>query len=151
MLKQPLVMALGLALSACSPGSFDRLRASLPGVYRMDIHQGNIVTQEMVDQLKPGMNQRQVAFILGTPLIKDPFHDERWDYLYSNEPGGQARMQKRITLVFENDELVGLQGDFRPGDLPSVEPSKEITVNVPKISREKTLWETITGLFGKDS
>jgi len=151
MLKQPLVMALGLALSACSSGSFDRLRASLPGVYRMDIHQGNIVTQEMVDQLKPGMNQRQVAFILGTPLIKDPFNDHRWDYLYSNEPGGQARMQKRITLVFENDELVGLQGDFRPGDLPSVEPSKEVTVNVPKISREKTLWETITGLFRKDS
>ncbi|WP_240342534.1 outer membrane protein assembly factor BamE [Methylococcus sp. EFPC2] len=149
MLKRPLVIAGALVLSACSSASLDRLGDSLPGVYRMDIHQGNIVTQEMVDQLKPGMNQRQVAFILGTPLVKDPFHDERWDYLYSNEPGGKVRMQKRITLVFEKDELASLQGDFKPGDLPSIEPNKEVTVNIPKIEREKTLWETLTGVFTK--
>lgn len=150
MFKRIPAMVCFLALTACSSGSLDRLREALPGVYRMDIHQGNIITQEMVDQLKPGMNQRQVAFIMGTPLVKDPFHDNRWDYLYSNEPGGKPRVQKRITLVFENDELVGLQGDFRPGDLPSVEPSKEVTVIIPKIQREKTLWETLTGLFKKN-
>lgn len=151
MLKCSLVIACALALTACSSGSLDRMSDSLPGVYRMDIHQGNIVTQEMIDQLKPGMNQRQVAFIMGAPLLKDPFHDDRWDYIYSNEPGGKARMQKRITLVFEHDELMGLQGDFKPGDLPSIEPSKEVTVNIPKIARQKTLWETLTSLFGHNN
>jgi outer membrane protein assembly factor BamE len=118
-------------------------------IYRVDVHQGNIVSQEMVDQLKPGMNKRQVSFIMGTALIQDPFHDDRWDYIYSNEPSNEPRMQKRITLVFKNDELAGMQGDFRPGTLPSIEPSKDITVSIPKINREKTLWESITGLFSR--
>lgn len=116
----------------------------------MDLHQGNIVTQEMVDQLRPGMSKRQVSFIMGTPLVLDPFHDERWDYLYSNQPGGAERMQKRITLVFENDALVGMQGDFRPGSLPSVEASKDVAINIPKIQRQKTLWESISSLFRSD-
>lgn len=116
-------------------------------VYTLDIHQGNIVTQEMVDQLKPGMTQRQVAFILGTPLLTDPFHDQRWDYIYSNEPDGQERVQRNLTVLFEQGELVGLQGDLRPGDQPTVDVSKDVTVNIPRIQREKTLWEKIRGLF----
>jgi outer membrane protein assembly factor BamE len=142
-----LVIIGSLFLTGCSWQSFKDL---LPGVYTIDINQGNIVSQEIVDQLRPGMNQRQVAFIMGTPLLLDPFHDNRWDYLYSNEPGGEPRVQKQISLIFENEELVGIQGDFRPGNLPSVEPSKDVTVNIPKISREKSLWEKITGLFGGD-
>jgi outer membrane protein assembly factor BamE len=120
----------------------------LPFVYRLDIHQGNVVSQEMIDQLRPGMTKRQVAFIMGTPLLADPFHDNRWDYIYSNQPGGEPRVEKSISLVFQNDELTGLQGDFRPGNLPSVEMTKDTTVNIPKIEREKTLWQKITGLFG---
>ena len=105
---------LSLFLAGCS---VNKLKDYLPGVYEIDIHQGNIVSQQMVDQLRPGMTKRQVAFIMGSPLVVDPFHDNRWDYVYSNEPGGKPRMQKRITLVFDNDELIGLQGDFRPGNL----------------------------------
>jgi outer membrane protein assembly factor BamE len=104
----------------------------------------------MVDQLRPGMTKRQVAFIMGTPLLTDPFHDRRWDYLYSNEPGGEARMQKQITLVFENDELAGLQGDFRPGNLPSVEAGKDSTLDIPRIQRDRSLWEMLSGLWSKD-
>ena len=138
-------------VSPTLPGcSWESIGQNLPGIYKMDIHQGNIVSQEMVDQLKPGMNKRQVNFIMGTPLLQDAFHDDRWDYLYSNEPGGQARLQKKITLVFEKDELIGLQGDFRPGNLPSIEPSKDVSVTIPKIKREKTLWESITGMFSRD-
>jgi outer membrane protein assembly factor BamE len=121
----------------------------LPG-YRLDIHQGNVVSQEMVDQLRPGMTKRQVAFIMGAPLLTDPFHDDRWDYVYSNQPGGEPRVEKNISLIFENDELVGLQGDFRPGNLPSIEMTRDTTVNIPKIEREKTLWQKITSLFGAD-
>lgn len=117
-------------------------------LYTLDIHQGNIVTQEMVDQLKPGMTQRQVAFILGTPLLNDPFHDNRWDYIYSSEPGGEDRVQRNLTVMFEQSELVAIQGDFRPNDQPVVDVSRDVTVNIPKIQREKTLWEKIKGLFG---
>lgn len=120
----------------------------LPFVYRLDIHQGNVVSQEMVDQLKPGLTKRQVAFIMGAPLVADPFHDDRWDYIYSNQPGGEPRVQKTITLVFNDDELAGLQGDFKPGNLPSIEMVKDQTVDIPKIDREKTLWQKFTGLFG---
>src|SRR3546814_20220346 len=55
---------------------------SFPGVYKVDIQQGNVVTQDMIDQLRPGLTRQQVRFILGNPLITDTFHANRWDYLY---------------------------------------------------------------------
>ncbi len=89
---------------------------SFPGVYKIDIQQGNVVTQDMIDQLKPGMTRRQVRFIMGNPLISDTFHANRWDYLYSIQPGGGKRQQERVSLMFDgNDQLVGLNGDFMPG------------------------------------
>jgi outer membrane protein assembly factor BamE len=87
---------------------------AFPGVYRIDIPQGNIITQEMVDQLRPGLNKRQVTFILGTPLIRDTFDQDRWDYLYSFQPGGGERVQERLTVFFDdNGELTHFEGDFQ--------------------------------------
>ncbi|MDD2046872.1 outer membrane protein assembly factor BamE [Pseudomonas putida] len=95
-----------LALAGCS----------FPGVYKIDIQQGNVVTQDMIDQLRPGMTRRQVRFIMGNPLIQDTFHTNRWDYLYSLQPGGGQRQQERMSIYFnENDQLVSLSGDFMPG------------------------------------
>ena len=89
---------------------------SFPGVHKIDIQQGNVVTQDMVDQLRPGMTTRQVRYIMGTPLIVDTFHSNRWDYLYSIQVAGGIRKQERITLIFnQNNELQGLSGDFVPG------------------------------------
>jgi outer membrane protein assembly factor BamE len=86
---------------------------AFPGVYRIDVPQGNIITQEMVDQLRPGLNKRQVTFILGTPLIRDTFDQDRWDYLYSFQPGGGERVQERLTVYFDdNGELTHFDGDF---------------------------------------
>src|SRR5690606_17744119 len=59
---------------------------SFPGVYKIDIQQGNVVTQDMINQLRPGMTRRQVRFIMGNPMITDTFHPNRWDYLYSIQP-----------------------------------------------------------------
>ena len=87
----------------------------IPGVYKIDVQQGNVVTQDMVDQLRPGMTQRQVRFIMGTPLIQDTFHPERWDYLYSLKSGRSDRVQERISPNFDDNRLVGLSGDFVPG------------------------------------
>lgn len=97
-------------------GLFALAGCSFPGVYKIDIQQGNVVTQDMIDQLKPGMTQSQVRFIMGNPLITDTFHAKRWDYLYSIQPGGRQRYQERIALMFDgNDQLIGLGGDFMPG------------------------------------
>ena len=95
-----------LALAGCS----------FPGVYKIDIQQGNVVTQDMIDQLRPGMTRRQVRFIMGNPLLTDTFHADRWDYLYSLQPGGGERQQERVSVIFNgNDQLVSLSGDFMPG------------------------------------
>lgn len=89
---------------------------SFPGVHKIDIQQGNVITQDMIDQLRPSMTMRQVRFIMGTPLITDTFQSNRWDYLYSIQVAGGARKQERISLMFDdNQQLLGLAGDFIPG------------------------------------
>lgn len=123
---------------------------NLPGVYTIDVQQGNIVDQAMVDQLRPGMSKRQVLYIMGSPILKDVFHESRWEYLYSSQPGGEARQQKRITLYFEDDKIVGLQGDFRPSKLPVIKPSPDATVDVPKRNLDESLWGMLTGGVSAD-
>ena len=134
-----------LTLASCST-----ILNNLPFVYTLEIQQGNIIDQVMIDQLRPGMNKRQVLYIMGSPMLDDVFHKNRWDYLYSDQPGGEDRVQKRISLFFENDQIVGIQGDFRPSAAPVIKTSAETTVDVPKRDLEKTLWEKITGLVGYD-
>ena len=82
-------------------------------VYVPDVQQGNVITQEMLDQLKTGMTRRQVQFVLGTPLITDPFHQERWDYYYSYKRGKKYRAKRRLSLFFKGDELVEIRGDIK--------------------------------------
>jgi outer membrane protein assembly factor BamE len=120
----------------------------LPGVYSLDIQQGNIVDQAMIDQLRPSMSKRQVLYIMGSPMLVDVFHQNRWDYIYSDQPSGEERQQKRMTLFFDNDQVVGIQGDFKPSAISAIKRTPEMTVNVPKRYLERTLWEKITGLFG---
>nr|VFJ48532.1 MAG: Outer membrane protein assembly factor BamE, lipoprotein component of the BamABCDE complex [Candidatus Kentron sp. FW]VFJ59339.1 MAG: Outer membrane protein assembly factor BamE, lipoprotein component of the BamABCDE complex [Candidatus Kentron sp. FW] len=83
-------------------------------VYKLDIQQGNVITQEMVDQLKPGMNKRRVLFVLGTPLIVSAFNKDRWDYVYTFQPGGGEREQRKLTLFFEDEQLQRIEGDVVP-------------------------------------
>ena len=109
-LKSWLAIASFLVISGCNNiGSMD-----FPGVYKISIPQGNIITQEMVDQLRPGMTKRQVIFVMGTPLVRYPYHQDRWDYVYNFQPGGGERGQERLSVLFENDQLVSLSGDFEP-------------------------------------
>ena len=107
-----------------------------PGVYKINIEQGNIVTQEMVNQLKPGMSRRQVNFIMGTPLIKDTFNRNRWDYVFMIRNGSTVLEQSRVAVEFNGDRLVNVFGDFVSADWaatggaptaipPSAEPASE--------------------------
>lgn len=103
--------ALVLSLGACQNVPM------LPGLstYRIDIQQGNVVTQEMVDKLKPGMTRQQVRFILGTPPIVDPFRQDRWDYVYYYKKGGTVLEHRRLVLLFDGDTLKRVDGDVVPG------------------------------------
>jgi outer membrane protein assembly factor BamE len=98
-----------MTLSACGV-------PRIPGItpYKMDIQQGNFVTQEMVSQLKPGMSREQVKLILGTPLLTDIFHaDKRWDYVYWREDEAGKREQRKIVVYFEDGKLTRLAGDVQ--------------------------------------
>jgi len=89
---------------------------NVPGItpYRMVIQQGNFISQEMVSQLKPGMTKEQVRFILGTPLVTDIFHADRWDYVFYREPASGKREQRNLSVVFENNKLARVIGDLMP-------------------------------------
>lgn len=114
------LMGLTLLVGGCGgastkPGSL-RSAPNLPAlaVYRIDVLQGNVVTADALAALQPGMTRDRVKLLLGTPMIADPFHPERWDYLYSERHGYKLREQRQITLYFDGDRLDYLAGDVVP-------------------------------------
>jgi outer membrane protein assembly factor BamE len=120
----PLILAVLAVLPACTPPQFVQ-------PYRMDIQQGNYISQEMVSQLKIGMTKEQVRYVLGTPLVADIFHADRWDYVYYKDPRRGPREGRKIAVVFENGKLARVLGDVVAADTvppaaapQSAEPSK---------------------------
>jgi outer membrane protein assembly factor BamE len=108
--------ALALALAGCKSVEMPKVPGITP--YRMVIQQGNFISQEMVAQLKPGMTREQVRFILGTPLVTDIFHADRWDYVFVREAEGK-REQRNLSVIFEKDRLARVIGDLMPADAPA--------------------------------
>ncbi len=97
--------------------------------YKLDIRQGNFVTQEMISKLKKGMTRDQVRFALGTPMLTDVFHADRWDYVYRFEPGYGETEQRVVTVHFENDLLASVSGDVtaaEPGGDASAQGQRRI-------------------------
>ncbi|WP_435104397.1 outer membrane protein assembly factor BamE [Arhodomonas sp. AD133] len=92
----------------------------VPFVYDPDLQQGTLIEQADVAQLEPGMSRDQVRFLLGTPTVDDPFHAQRWDYVYYFVPGddlGGEPAHRQLTVFFDGDELVGAEGSFiEPGN-----------------------------------
>jgi outer membrane protein assembly factor BamE len=83
--------------------------------YKIDIQQGNYITQDMIAKLQPGMTRSQVRFALGTPLIVDPFRTDRWDYAYTLAKGGVLTEQRTVTVIFKGDVLDRIEGDVAAG------------------------------------
>jgi len=122
---------------------------ALPTVrpYKLDVQQGNVVTSKMLLQLRPGMTKSQVRFIMGTPLIQDSFHGNRWDYVYQMREQGKITEQRRVILDFESDSLKAVRGDVIPkGSEKKVDEgatnSGTRVINPPVKSEEK-------GIFNK--
>jgi outer membrane protein assembly factor BamE len=82
--------------------------------YKLDVQQGNVVTSKMLLQLRPGMTKSQARFIMGTPLIQDSFHGNRWDYVYQMREKGKITEQRRVILDFEGESLKAVRGDVIP-------------------------------------
>lgn len=141
-------------LTACSTAKDlnNKMRSvagDLPGVYKINVKQGNVFTQEMVDQLRPGMDKRQVKFLLGTPLLVDPFHTDRWDYFYTLDQAGKRKEQERITVIFDGDKLASLKGNFKPSNEFKPMMINTEVVDVPKRKvREKGFIENALHTLG---
>ncbi|RLA45073.1 MAG: outer membrane protein assembly factor BamE [Gammaproteobacteria bacterium] len=104
------ILLISLAITCLSACGF----VGFPGVYKINVEQGNIIDQEIADQLKPGMSRRQVRFIMGTPMIEDTFNQDRWDYAYVMRNGRNVLSESRITVIFEGDSLLSVEGDYLP-------------------------------------
>ncbi len=115
-----LVALTGVLLAACST------KPSFINEYKIDVQQGNVLTQEMVAQLKPGQTKDQVRFLLGTPLIADIFHQQRWDYVYRYQSGQTGKVESRKFAVFFDAQgrLTRVDGDV------AVATVNELTVPV---------------------
>ena len=85
---------------------------SIPRIFQVVVSQGNLVDQEMLDKLEIGMTESQVKFVMGTPLISDTFYPERWDYFTSVTQGERSYTNQKITLFFENNQLIRWEGEI---------------------------------------
>ncbi|MGK0442234.1 MAG: outer membrane protein assembly factor BamE [Pseudohongiellaceae bacterium] len=92
-----IITSLIISLTACTP-------------HKITIEQGNILKPKMIKQLEVGMSKSQVEFIMGTPLIKDTFNGDRWDYVYNIRPNQKYLKQKNLSLIFDNGNLASLSG-----------------------------------------
>lgn len=122
--------------------------SNLPFVYKMTVQQGNIITEELVNRLELGMTRAQVRYLLGTPLLTDIFHPDRWDYAYTIQRGHRPMEERKLTLWFEDEALVRIQGDFAPSPdrqtdrTADIEGERDLLVEVPD-------WKDNRGLINK--
>lgn len=115
-----LAMRIYLILAAVLLSSCSYLETPVLSPYKMDIRQGNYITAEMRDKLRLGMTKSQVRFVLGTPMLSDPFHAARWDYVYRLEHEGKVVEQHDLTVFFEGDSLARVFEAGKPVTLESM-------------------------------
>ncbi|MGE0497095.1 MAG: outer membrane protein assembly factor BamE [Ramlibacter sp.] len=114
---------LGVTVAACAAlaacGSFDSATRGFAGrltPYKVEVVQGNFVSSEQVEALKPGMTRLQVRDILGTPLLTSLFHADRWDYVFTLRRQGVDRQERKLALFFKGDVLERFEGDTMPSE-----------------------------------
>jgi outer membrane protein assembly factor BamE len=113
-MKYLYLTALALSVGACSLPQIKVPDLKIPRVYKLSVQQGNVITQEMVDRLEPGMTRNQVEYVMGRPVLQDPFDDDQWVYLYTLEVPDLFVQAFKMVLIFEDDTLVSITGDYVP-------------------------------------
>jgi outer membrane protein assembly factor BamE len=146
-----LILAAACSKQEKSSDFLDRIPspADLPIVYRPDVQQGTVLTQDMLAQLEKGMDRDKVRFIMGTPPIEDVFHPDRWDYLYSYKEGSSRREQRRVTLHFIDDKLAYITGDIKPAEgLLEPQLRHDKVVDVPNSHKKDGLLKAMAAKVG---
>lgn len=144
-----IMLLAALALAGCKE------TPQLPAIispFKIDVQQGNVVTQEMVGKLKAGQTRSQVRFVLGSPLVTDMFHDDRWDYIYLLQRQGKPNDRRRLTVIFDGDKLLRLEGDVvltdkeqepppptvKPPAAPVTKPAAPARTAAPPVAKPET-------------
>ena len=122
----------GGALSGCQSAI-----SSLPLIHKQDILQGNVLDKDELAEVKEGMTKRQVILVLGSPSVADPFHQDRWDYVYSLAPRGGSLSQRTLTLRFADDLLVSMECDYLDVLELAEEQAKEVQKEQAKRDEEE--------------
>jgi len=131
----PIVCILPLFVIGCS---------KLIPSYRIPVQQGNIISQYDINRVRMGMTKKQIGFVLGTPLIRDAFNQDRWDYIYTLNHGRRKGITKRVSVLFSNDKVVGVEGDLKPQHDPNAEKrNKTVIVDIDPGKKKKK------GVFGR--
>ena len=113
-MKYIYVAFLAFSVGACSLSQLKLPELKIPRVYKLSVQQGNVITQEMVDRLRPGMTRNQVEFVMGKPVLGDPFNDDQWVYIYTLEVPDYFNQVFKMVLAFEDDTLATISGDYIP-------------------------------------
>jgi outer membrane protein assembly factor BamE len=149
-LTAPAVVLAALLSAGCSTvDSYMPALRSL-GVYKLDINQGNYLSQDMVDKLRVGQTKTQVRQLLGTSLLVSPFRENRWDYVYEFTHQGHVDAHRTFTTYFVDDKLARWEGDEMPASM--AELNREALARTSAESRwgeTRSWWDDVIDVFGR--
>lgn len=143
-----LAVAVGACLAACA--TIDTYAPTLRsfGVYKLDVNQGNFISQDMVDKLHVGQTKQQVKLILGTPLIESPFRPDRWDYSYEFIKQGRVVEHRKLIVYFADDKVARWEGDEMPPSAAELNrQAAAVTASEAKWGQERSWWDSILDVF----
>jgi outer membrane protein assembly factor BamE (lipoprotein component of BamABCDE complex) len=139
-----------LSFLATGCATFDRYAPSWRsfGVYKIDINQGNYLSQDAVDKLKVGMTQPQVKQLLGTPLVTSPFRADRWDYVYEYTRQGQVVEHRNFTVYFAEGKVTRWEGDKMPETVVDLNRSASAkALPATNTQGDKSFWQRFLDVF----
>jgi len=150
----PHVRAAALACAAVLVAGCQTIETYIPvvqqlGVYKIDINQGNYLSQDMVDRLQVGMTRQQVRATLGTPLVTSAFRDSRWDYVYEFTRQGRLREHRQFTVYFAEEKLSRWEGDEMPQSVVELNRSAASKALPSEAPGEKSFWDRVLDVFRK--
>ena len=147
--RRAAAVTLALALTGCA--TMDQYLPTWRsfGVYKIDVNQGNYLSQDMVDKLKVGMTQAQVKQLLGTPLLTSPFRPDRWDYIYEYTRQGKVVEHRNFTVWFDDSKVTRWDGDAMPESVVELNRSASAKALPTQVPADKGFWDRFLDVFRK--
>jgi outer membrane protein assembly factor BamE len=140
-------LALAVSVAGCATVQEHFPRLASFGVYKLDINQGNYLSQDLIDKLRVGQTKQQVKTILGTPLVTSVFHADRWDYLYEFERQGRVVEHRKFTAYFVDDKLARWEGDEMPQSVAELNRAAAARALSDPKPADKSFWDRMLDVF----